>query len=268
VTKVIATDLDGTLLHDDSTLSDRTRRALRLARASGARVVAATGRPARIIDLLFASEAEPLLDAAICGNGASSYDLAAKRIDVRKPIPADLARFLLERIPALLPGAGFAVETGHQALYEPGYRFRPSLDVDRVRVAAAADLLVGPLVKMMVFVPEGGPDAAWDLLRPELGEHIECSWSAPNAPLEICLAGVSKADALATVCREWGADATDVTAFGDSINDLPMLAWAGTTYAVANADPRVLALATHRTAANNDDGVAQVLERMFATTGA
>jgi Cof subfamily protein (haloacid dehalogenase superfamily) len=262
VTLVFAPDLDGTLLHDDSTLSNRTRRALRLARAAGARVVVATARPARVIDALFGADE---LDAAVCGNGAVTYEVGSAQVEVAKPLPQDLARWLIAEIHSLVPDLGFAVETGTRALYEPRYRFQPTHDYERYEVAGIADLMVGPLVKVMVYLPHANPHETWELLRPALGSAVDCTWSSPDAPaLEISATGVSKADGLAGLCTRWGVRPAAVTAFGDAVNDLPMLRWAGTPYAVANADPRVLAAVTHHTASNNDDGVAAVLERLFA----
>src|SRR5687767_6745993 len=97
---VIATDLDGTLLHDDSTLSARTRAALRKARAAGARVVAATARPARVVDALFGDDE---LDAAVCGNGAVIYEVGSSRVEIAKPLSAELAGWLISEIHSLVP---------------------------------------------------------------------------------------------------------------------------------------------------------------------
>jgi len=81
--------------------------------------------------------------------------------------------------------------------------------------------------------------------------------------IEIAGAGVSKAVALAEVATARGVRPAEVVAFGDMLNDLPMLAWAGHAVAVANAHPEVLAAADEITASNDDDGVALVLERLF-----
>ena len=81
--------------------------------------------------------------------------------------------------------------------------------------------------------------------------------------LEVSGAGVSKASALAALCAQSLVSAADVLAFGDMPNDLPMLEWAGRAVAVANAHPDVLGIADEVTASNDDDGVAQVLERAF-----
>lgn len=130
-------------------------------------------------------------------------------------------------------------------------------------VATLAELLTDPLVKLMVWLPDRNPDAAWARLRPGLGQLVECTWPAQRAPLEIAAPGVSKAAALATLCQHWQVDAAEVIAFGDAPNDLPMLAWAGTAYAVANAHGSVLAATPNHTAGNDEDGVAQVLEKLF-----
>ena len=97
----------------------------------------------------------------------------------------------------------------------------------------------------------------------------KCPRAAPSATwsvdglVEISAAGVTKAAALARVCDRLGIDAADVVAFGDMPNDLALLAWAGTSYAVSNAHPSVLAAADHVTASNDEDGVAEALAGIF-----
>jgi Cof subfamily protein (haloacid dehalogenase superfamily) len=259
--RVIATDLDGTLLRSDATLSDRTRAALRAARAAGVRIVAATARPARVVEDIFGDDA--LLDIALCGNGAVRYEVGSHRLVITHPLPQDLASHVMAQTARLVPGAGFAVETGHRVLFEPGYHFRPTLDDIRVPVGTLAELVSEPLVKLMVWLPERDPDAAWAVLRPELGALVECTWSAERAPLEIAAIGVSKSAALAALCQDWQVLPTDVIAFGDAPNDVSMLTWAGTGYAVANAHAAVLMATPHHIPGNDEDGVAQVLERLL-----
>ena len=82
--------------------------------------------------------------------------------------------------------------------------------------------------------------------------------------VEAVAAGVSKGTAVAALAGLWGIEAHEVVAFGDMVNDLPMLAWAGTSYGMANAHPAVLALADHVTGGNDEDGVAAVIEQLFA----
>jgi hydroxymethylpyrimidine pyrophosphatase-like HAD family hydrolase len=267
--RVVATDLDGTLLTSDSRLSERTRAALRAARAAGHRIVLATARPARIVDDIIGPER--LFDAAICGNGAVEYDLVTRRMDVMRPLLPTLAADVMARIDLLLPGVAFAVETGHRVLYEEGYGYRPKLDSERYLVRTRAELVAEPLVKLMARVPGGDHAQAWATLSPSLADLVTCTWSAGHGLadrgyptiLEFAAPGVSKAAALADVCARWGLGPADVAAVGDAPNDLPMLAWAGTAYAVANAHPEVLAVAHHTLPSNDEDGVATLLESLL-----
>jgi len=82
--------------------------------------------------------------------------------------------------------------------------------------------------------------------------------------MEISAAGVTKGGALADLCERLGVPAEDVVAFGDMPNDIPMLTWAGTSYAVANAHHTVRQAADHVAPANTEDGVATVLAGLFA----
>jgi hydroxymethylpyrimidine pyrophosphatase-like HAD family hydrolase len=81
--------------------------------------------------------------------------------------------------------------------------------------------------------------------------------------VEISGLGVTKASTLEMLCAERGVAAEEVVAFGDMPNDLPMLAWAGTSYAMANAHSSVRELAGDTAPGNDEDGVAVVLERLF-----
>jgi hydroxymethylpyrimidine pyrophosphatase-like HAD family hydrolase len=95
-----------------------------------------------------------------------------------------------------------------------------------------------------------------------VGNRAVPTWSGDHL-VEISAAGITKASTLARICAELGVEARDVVAFGDMPNDLPMLAWAGTSYAMANADPAVIAAADHVVPSNDDDGVATVLVGLF-----
>ncbi len=275
VPRVIATDLDGTLLRSDATLSGRTRDALRAARAAGIRVVLATARPVRVIDEIFSGIGTgDLLDAAICGNGAVRYDLTTRHAVLTSPLLPELAASVMTEVERLLPGTFFAAETGYRVLHEHGYHYRPTLDTQRYPVRSRVELAAEPVVKLMALLPEGDAAAAWSILRPTLGELVACTWSAGRggadqsypAILEIAAPGVSKAVALAQLCRQWNVIPSEVAAFGDAPNDLEMLVWAGTGYAMANAHADVLAAVPHRVKSNDEDGVACFLESLLAPT--
>jgi hydroxymethylpyrimidine pyrophosphatase-like HAD family hydrolase len=109
---------------------------------------------------------------------------------------------------------------------------------------------------------EAVAEAARELAGEEAAVAIAGPWT-----VEIAAAGVSKAAALAELCEELGVRPSEVVAFGDYPNDVPMLEWSGHAVAVANAHPEVLAVADEVTASNAEDGVARVLERLACASG-
>lgn len=249
--RLVATDLDGTLLRSDHSISDRTVTALRRAEQSGATVVLVTGRPPRSM--------RPVADAvghtgiAVCANGAVVYDLHADRV---------LETFLLDRVTVAavievvadaLPDAYFGIETTANRLADLEWR-HGGIEFSEI----GADT-----IKLLVRHEHLGPDALLAAARDVAGELAEFTHSSKVGLLEISAAGVTKASTLATVAAEHDISAADVVAFGDMPNDLAMLAWAGRPYAMANAHAEVLAAVRSVAPANDDDGVAVVLEELF-----
>jgi Cof subfamily protein (haloacid dehalogenase superfamily) len=259
----VATDLDGTIVRSDGTISQRTRQALTAAEGAGALVVLVTGRPPRWLAGI--ADATGHSGLAVCANGALVYDLHTERVVESHPLSVEVAQDLVRRLRAAIPGIGFGVETVEAGFgHEPAYRPRWTVD-DSVVVAEVDELLASPLAKLLARHEELDADALLAAARAVVGEDIATlTHSSREGLLEISAAGVSKATTLAALCAEHGRGATDAVAFGDMPNDLPMLAWAGHAVAVANAHPEVIAAADEVTASNDDDGVALVLERWFA----
>jgi Cof subfamily protein (haloacid dehalogenase superfamily) len=260
--RLIATDLDGTLLRNDHSVSPRTIAALAAAEAAGIEVFFVTGRPARWMGVV----ADHLAGhgMAIVANGAAVYDLRAHRLIEAFPLPEDDALAVAHALRAALPGTSFAVERAGTFRHEPGYA-----TIEPGEPPAPVDVLLAedrdqPLLKLLAKHPSIDPDEFLALARTVASGHGEITRSSDFALLEVSGAGVSKATTLARCCVERGVAAAEVVAFGDMPNDLAMLGWAGTSYAVANAHPDVLAATTHRTVANEDDGVARVIERIVA----
>ncbi|MDP9393062.1 MAG: Cof-type HAD-IIB family hydrolase [Actinomycetota bacterium] len=258
--RLVATDLDGTVVRSDRTISDRTVAALRRAEATGATVVFVTGRPPRWMRPV--AEATGHTGLAICANGALVYDLHSEQIVERFELSVDVARKVLARLREAVPGAAFAAESVNRFSHDPTYVVRYELADPRV---AELDALIDePVFKVLMRHDDRDADELLAEVRQVLDGVVEATHSSPNDCLiEISASGVSKATTLARFCEERGIGAEEVVAFGDMPNDLPLLAWAGTSYAVANAHPDVLAAVERRTASNDDDGVARVLERLF-----
>jgi len=259
--RLVATDLDRTLLDGCGLVSPRSQAAIAAVRAAGIEVVFVTGRPARWI-----APVAPAVGGrglAVCANGALVLDLASSETLLARTIAADAVLELAGRLRAALPRLSFGVESTAGLAVEP--TFVPAQPFpDQPRTGTLADLLDPAPVKLL------GRDAVHDsdqLLRiaiPLCEGLGEPTHSGADGLLEISALGASKASALAWVAEQHGIDAADVWAFGDSPNDLPMLAWAGRSYAVANAHPAVLAAAAYRCGPHTDDGVALVLESLLS----
>ncbi len=269
--RLIATDLDGTLLRDDKSVSPRTVAALAAAEKAGIEVFFVTGRPARWMDVVSAHVHGHGL--AICGNGAAVVDLHGgpgkhRFVKVRE-LPRENALDAVRLLRQAAPGTVYAVEQTYGFHQEPTY---PKLHMEVPDDLLPAEEILAPggraaaepVLKILAFHPELDPDAFLALARLALGDRANVTRSSPSALLEISGPDVSKASTLALCCAERGISHEEVVAFGDMPNDVEMLTWAGRSYAMGNAHPDVVAAASGRTVANNDDGVAVVIERMLA----
>ncbi|MGW2153874.1 HAD-IIB family hydrolase [Nonomuraea sp. NPDC001699] len=259
--RIVATDLDGTLLTSAGIISPRTEQALGLARDAGAEIVFVTARPPRSVHAI-AGQAG-MTGLAICSNGALLYDLAAAEIVASRTIEPRAARKVADSLAAALPGAAFAIETGTGVLTESGYTRRVAHDVEHYREVASACEAGEPIVKLLVLSPVHTADEMSAVAAAAVGELAEVTHSGVPGLLEVSALGVTKAGMLAELCEERGVEPAQVVAFGDMPNDLAVLAFAGAGYAMANAHPLVLAAAGHRTSSNDEDGVAEVLECLF-----
>ncbi len=258
---LVATDLDGTLIRTDGTISDRTRAALHQVRSAGSIVVFVTGRPTRVMADIVAQTGTSGL--AICANGALVYDLDNCATLRHRILDPATALHLVTEIRAIVPDASFAVESGTRFGREP--TFTTMWPDPHEVIGGAAELLTAlPATKLLVRRA-----LSTDSFADVYGTIVAIAGSTAMVTtsnydlVEIAGAGVSKGIALAEIAAGYGVSAQSAIAFGDMPNDLPMFAWAGYSVAVANAHPDVLAAADEITASNDADGVAHVIERLF-----
>jgi len=257
-TRLVASDLDGTLLRSDDSVSERTLTALARTVAAGIRFVLVSARSA---DWL-APEATRLGlgEIVICNNGALVYDIEGERALIHRPLEPEIARELVGGLRRAAPGVAFGCDRPSGFTAEPAYRplHRPPDSIPRADLPA---LLAEPITKLVLQHPDL-PQADLHRLVSELGDgQIEACYSGAGL-VEISTAGVTKGSALAELCAELEIERDAVIAFGDMLNDVSMLEWAGRGIAVANAHAEVLAIADEITASNDEDGVARVLERL------
>ncbi|MFD7501450.1 HAD family hydrolase [Streptomyces sp. NPDC059850] len=262
---MVATDLDGTLLRGDLTVSPRTRAALAAASRAGARHLVVTGRAAASCrEFLVAIGYRGL---AVCGQGAQLYDATADRLLLSAALDRDLARSVVERTEQAL-GAGpleLAVVTAapeNRFVVTPGFaelRRRPGWHAIVGREALWAE----PIEKVLMRHREVADDAVAAAAAWAGAGEVSVTLSEKGM-IEVLPEGVSKAVGLGLAAERMGFAPADTIAFGDMPNDIPLLDWAGYGVAMGNAHPDLIALADEVAPRNDEDGVAVVLERLFA----
>ncbi|WP_132471241.1 Cof-type HAD-IIB family hydrolase [Rhodococcus sp. SMB37] len=264
--RLLATDLDGTLLRSDRTISPRTAQAMEDARRSGIEVVWATARARHSVHEL--AQSCGFRGKAICANGAVVLDLAdgTPVITATTTIAVAAAAAAMDRVRTLMPGVVFAnvgptrfvAERAYAALCEYADHHRHPHEMALSEMLPDID---EPMVKIVARHPEV-PSA--ELYRVAVAAGVDgVELTHSGAPyVEMAASGVSKASALAELCAVDGIGAEEVAVAGDAINDVPMLLWAGTALCPSNAMPEVLALADHVLPSNDEDGVAGYLEKL------
>jgi Cof subfamily protein (haloacid dehalogenase superfamily) len=257
----VVSDLDGTLLHTDGTFSVRTADAVAALQDAGLSWVVATARPPRWLHDL-----SPLVGregVAICSNGAFVYDVGRRVVMEERAIPLAALTELVEDLREAVPDIAFAVERsdgfGREHAYEDIHR-----EPDVIAVELVRDLFDPPPGKLLARSRATDHATFLQTVQLVVADRAVVAYSGATGLAEISAAGVTKAAVLADMCAERGLSAEDVWAFGDMPNDLAMLSWAGTSFAVANAHPDVLRVATHVVRSNDEDGVADALESLVA----
>jgi hypothetical protein len=269
--KLVATDLDGTLLRSDGTVSPRTRDALQAAEAAGLLVVFVTGRPPRWLDQV--ADQAGHLGVAVGANGAVLYDLAQEQVINAHPITAADVRALATEVRAAFPDVDYAIEFVDGFAAEPGYIHDWDINPERDRrgnlipappIGAIEVIADRPVLKLLAKDHGADVDEFLSSADALLAGRASVTHSSSFGLLEIAAAGVTKASGLAEVAASHGIRPDEVVAIGDMPNDIPMLEWAGTSYAVGNAHPAAQAAADAIVGWNDDDAVAAVIEALLA----
>lgn len=236
--RLVASDIDGTLIRSDGKLSPRTTEILDQLYSRGIPTVLVTGRPVRWLRQLYDQMVEPL--PAVCANGAVVYDPDTDEILRAAPLSVDLLLDVTRKLREAVPDITLAVEVenGRSFRYEQRWPLHWDGEHKTVRVVASHEELISvPAVKLLARSASYGPDEFAALVSSTLGGLAEATHSSSSALVEISAAGVTKAAGLAWLCEREGFTAQDVVAFGDMPNDLPLLSWAGRSVAMGNAHP-------------------------------
>ncbi|PVZ09586.1 HAD family hydrolase [Actinomycetospora cinnamomea] len=268
--RLVASDVDGTLLGAGDEPSARTRAAVGRMVDAGVPLVLATGRPPRWVPRV--CEALGVHTLTVAANGAVLYDAAADRVVAAELLDVDVLAEVVARLRAAVPGCGLAVErvrVGGGALDRREEQFVSEAAYVHAwplpdhRHVSPGELLGEPVVKVLARHRTLSSEAMARAARDAVGDLVDVTYSAGGGLLECAPRGVTKAHGLARAAAHHAVEAHAVVAFGDMPNDLAMLRWAGHGVAVGNAHPDVLRVADEVAASNLEDGVASVLERWF-----
>lgn len=267
--RLIASDVDGTLLSPLEQVTKRTAAAVSRAVGDGSPVVLVSGRPPRWIPAV--AEEAGLDGYAVCANGAVLYDIGADRVlDVHGLLDPMLLHDVAEALDFAIPGCRLATERIGTKAVDPDVRtfvieseYHNPWGDGEGSVASRAEVLGFPAVKLLVSHKKMTSDEMAMAARTVLDGTVDITFSSGGGLIELAAHGVTKATGLAGVAQRLGADAERTIAFGDMPNDVAMLRWAGHGVAMANGHPLTLDAADEVTAPNSEDGVAQVLERWF-----
>ncbi len=272
--RLIALDIDGTLLNGRREMSDATVDAVRHAAGRGVRVTVCTGRS--LPSAVSAVERLPLDAPYVLNNGAMIYDVPMRRARYVRHLPGRLATDAVR----LFRSIGF-----HPIVYGPlpevRYFYYDSFDpdnhafvdyaaqnADRVhRVDDVCDFLGHDVTCITVAERIERVKSRETFIKAQLKDAevvFEISpWDRCYCIITVMPSGVSKGDGLRRLARLLGIDLSDVMAVGDNLNDLEMLDAAGLGVAMGNAAPETRARADHVTASVDDEGVARAIERFI-----
>lgn len=262
--KLIATDLDGTLVRSDDTVSAYTHEVLGRVRAAGIRIVGATGRGPRLTSLT--RNDIRVADFLVLAQGGWVLDQAESAYLLRSRLPGPALAGVLAALEAEVGPLSVMVEAlEHDDAplwgdYDPTWRYPVVLE-QRPRHTC----LTGDVIKAFARSFDHQVDDLLAVARRIVPPEVASVTQAGLDYVEICPPNVDKGTGLSVVAEAVGVDPGDVLVFGDMPNDLPMFAWAGWgRVAVANAHPALLGVADDVTLTNDEDGVAVYLDRLLS----
>lgn len=260
--KLVATDLDGTLLRPDDTVSERTREALAAATAAGAAHIVVTGRAVpwtrHILDAL---DYDGL---AVCGQGAQVYHAGEHRLLTSLTLDRQLAGLALSKVEAEVGPLFLAASRDGldgEVLVGPGYRVQEG-PLPNVMIDEPGEMWTAPINKVYIQHATLSDDELAVAAREVAGDLVGVTMAGPGV-VELLPLGLSKATGLSLAARRLGVKGAETIAFGDMPNDVPMFAWAAHGVAMAGAHDELKAVADEITASNAEDGIAVVLERLL-----
>jgi Cof subfamily protein (haloacid dehalogenase superfamily) len=261
--KLIATDLDGTIVAHYGTITQRTIDAFRKAHSMGVEIFFVTGRPPRWMPEIRDAFG---IGNAICGNGGMLYDLHNDVVLEEWPIEVDAQLETVKRLRSAIPPISFAIESHNYFHREKAYVPRWDVGLDNIGVERIEEAMTSPTLKLLARCSEQEftSDEMLAIAKKELEGLVTVTHSNPSdSLLEISAHGVSKGMTLAKMAGRLGIDAADCVSFGDNPNDFSMLEWCGRSFAMADGHPEGPQHAKGIAGPCEEDGVAIIIEQLL-----
>ena len=261
--KLIATDLDGTIVAHYGFISDRTKIAFTAAHAAGIHIYFITGRPIRWMKEI---KDNFNFGLGVCGNGALLYDFINEKVLEEWSFSIEAQLETVKRLRQVIPLVSFATEIGEDFLREKKYVPRWDIGEDNVGVDLIEEVITAPALKMLARCSDGefSSDEMLALASKALeGIATVTHSNSTDSLLEISAVGVSKGATLSRVAGRLGLTADDCVTFGDNPNDFSMLSWASRSWAMADGHPDLMKYAKFQTDPHQEDGVAKVIEQLL-----
>lgn len=288
--KLLATDLDGTFLNSNGSVTSENRDAIARANSNGLEVVFVTGRPARWLQGVAKSANH--FNTIIGANGAFIADLERQVVVQTNPIDGNALGNVAERILSKHSDSVFAIERAfvgmpipkstcddYETMYvtnlsEFEYAISPGYEVvwknvDHIPVAPVEILLSKPDITKVLVKPgdprHWNPDSWLAEINNIVNGEVQTTHASEHVVLaELSALGITKATGLAQIANSKQLNHSEIVAVGDMPNDIPMLQWVGESWAVANAHEEVLAITKNHLPHSDENAVAQLIDDLIS----
>lgn len=261
--KLIASDLDGTVVSHSGEITERTITAFRRAHEMGIEIFFVTGRPPRWMPEIQVAFG---IGKAICGNGGLLYDLQNDKVIEEWSISVEAQKKTVERLREAIPPISFAVESHNYYFREKKYVPRWDIGLDNVGVERIEEAMTAPAMKLLARCSdqEFTSDEMLAMAQAAVSDLVTVTHSNPNeSMLEISGLNVSKGSTLSIMAGRLGISAEDCVSFGDNPNDFSMLEWCGRSYAMADGHADGVKYAKGIARPQSEDGVAEIIEQLL-----
>ncbi|MEO1059276.1 MAG: HAD hydrolase family protein [Actinomycetota bacterium] len=258
--RAIATDLDGTVLRADGSLSPFSREVLEAATATGIELVLATARRP-----CTAFAAVPVGNWGVCLNGALVRDRSGRMTLEERTVPIAVAIELERWLATALPTARLSICDGDRLILrrDEAESISARRRIELVIVDSIADTPCSAFHALNIWLDGVRADDAIDMLHATLPSDVAVARVSSPHSINVSACKVSKSSGMAILAEYLSIDAQQVIAYGDMPNDCDLLAWAGHGVAVADGHPDVRRIADHVTGSSESDGPAHHLRTLL-----